>query len=82
MSINRFPPWRAEPAVRGSPGSARQRTYELGPRPGKCVIKTLSRMLATLGRNRSPLLYETAIPGPEHREVGRSVVVPAGARSP
>jgi hypothetical protein len=38
-------------------------------------------MIATLGRHRSPLLYETAMPGSEHRDVGRSVVVPAGARS-
>jgi hypothetical protein len=45
------------------------------------VIETLSRMIATLGRNRSPLLYETAIPGSKHRDVGRSVVVPAGAGS-
>ena len=39
-------------------------------------------MIATLGRCRLPLLYETAVHGPEHRGVRRGVVVPAGARGP
>jgi hypothetical protein len=45
------------------------------------MIETSSRMIVTLSRNRSSLLYETAIPGSEHRDVGRSVIVPADARS-
>ena len=55
--------------------SARAVCDPMEPRPPVTSI-----MIATLGRDRSPLLYETAIRGPQHREVGRCVVVSAGAR--
>jgi len=59
--------------------SARPVCDPIEPRPP--VMRTARAMIATLGRDRSPLLYETAIPGSQHRDVGRSVVVPAAARS-
>src|SRR4051794_2920652 len=55
--------------------TARAVCAPMDPRPPVMMI-----MIATLGRCRLPLLYETAVHGPEHRGVKRGVVVSAGAR--